>query len=313
MLRFDQELLEIYGELERDRLIALVVRYARDRLGAGGSSVFLRDDITGRYVLRGTTGLQEGAKMPAERVEYEPGEGLTGWIAEHGRPLRIANVKDSEELRHIAEDLVWSKKYSEISAKPGQAYLGVPILSRDGATVLGVLRVSGKAEGEHFDEQDEALLSHVAAMVCIAIENSQRYEREKRRARYFWLLLDIGTELDPRRPIGEMLQAVVNRGWFSHRGLSDLLANRGGCPPGSAAGRQRPPWNAGRQTDVHGREGTDRPHRPQWHSRSDTRGGRVGELGRSSRCRGGPTSPLRCLSLLPRRPSAVGGRDPRYP
>ena len=211
MIRFDQELLEIYGELNRDRLMALVVRYARDRLDAGGSSIFLRDDITGRYVLRGTTGLLEGADMPAERVEYEPGEGLTGWMAKHGRPLRITNVKDSEELRRIAEDLVWSKKYSEISAKPGQAYMGVPILSRDGATVLGVLRVSGKAEGERFDAQDEALLSHVAAMVNIAIENSQRYEQEKRRARYFRLLLDIGTELDPRRPIAEMLQAVTEQ------------------------------------------------------------------------------------------------------
>jgi GAF domain-containing protein len=211
MLTFDQELLEIYGELDRDRLMALVVRYARDRLEAGGSSVFVRDDITGRYVLRGTTGLLEGADMPAERVEYEPGEGLTGWIAQHGRPVRIANVRDNGELRRIAEDLVWSKKYSEISAKPGQAYLGVPILSRDGATVLGVLRVSGKAKGEQFDTQDEALLSHVAAMVNIAIENSQRYEREKRRARYFRLLLDIGAELNPRRPIAEMLQAVTER------------------------------------------------------------------------------------------------------
>lgn len=211
MLRFDQELLEIYGELDRDRLMTLVVRYARDRLDAGGSSIFLRDDITGRYILRGTTGLLESAKMPAERVEYEPGEGLTGWIAGHGRPLRIANVRDNGELRRIADDLVWSKKYSEISAKPGQAYLGVPILSRDGAIVLGVLRVSGKAKGEQFDAQDEALLSHVAAMVSIAIENSQRYEREKRRARYFWLLLDISGELDPRRPIAGMLQAVVDR------------------------------------------------------------------------------------------------------
>jgi GAF domain-containing protein len=208
---FDEELLEIYSELDRDRLMALVVRYARDRLGAGGSSIFLRDDITGRYVLRGTTGLLEGADMPAERVEYEPGEGLTGWMAKHGRPLRITNVRDNGELRRIAKDLVWSKKYSEISAKPGQAYLGVPVLSRDGSTVLGVLRVSGKAEGEHFDAQDEALLSHVAAMVNIAIENSQRYEREKRRARYFRLLLDIGEELDPRRPIAEMLQAVTER------------------------------------------------------------------------------------------------------
>jgi len=208
---FDQELLEIYGELNRDRLMALVVCYARDRLGAGGSSIFLRDDITGRYVLRGTTGILESAEMPATRIEYEPGEGLTGWIAKHGRPLRIVNVKDSEELRRIAEDLVWSKKYSEISAQPGQAYVGVPILSRDGAIVLGVLRVSGKKGGGQFDAQDETLLSHVAAMVSIAIENSQRYEREKRRARYFRLLLDISSELDPRRPIAEMLQAVADR------------------------------------------------------------------------------------------------------
>jgi hypothetical protein len=48
-------------------------------------------------------------------------------------------------------------------------------------------------------------------MVCIAIENSQRYEREKRRARYSRLLLDISSELDPRRPMAEMLQAVVDR------------------------------------------------------------------------------------------------------
>ena len=157
MLRFDQELLEIYGELDRDRLMVLVVRYVRDWLGAGGSSIFLRDDISGRYVLRGTTGLLESKKMPDRRIEYEPGEGLTGWIAKSGRSLRIVDVTDSEELRRISEDLVWSKKYSEISARPGQAYVGVPILSRDGATVLGVLRVSGKAAGEQFDEQDEAL------------------------------------------------------------------------------------------------------------------------------------------------------------
>jgi GAF domain-containing protein len=205
---FDQKLFEIYGELNRDRLMELVVSYARDRLGADGSSIFLRDSITGRYVLRSTTGLQESTGMPDERIEYEPGEGLTGWIAKHGRSLCIANVQDRKALRRIAKDLVWSKKYTEISSDPDRAYLGVPILSRDGDTVLGVLRVSGR---EHFDAHDEALLKHVAAMVCIAIENSQLYEQEKRRARYFELLLGISSELDPRRPIAEMLQAVVDR------------------------------------------------------------------------------------------------------
>jgi GAF domain-containing protein len=211
MIGFDEALLEIYSELDHDRLMALVVQYARDRLSAGGSSIFLRDQITGRYVLRATTGILDGASMPSQRVEYRPGEGLTGWIAKHGRPLRIANVKDTEELRRIADDLVWSKKYSEISAKPGLAYVGVPILSRDGATVLGILRVSGKEAGGRFDESVEVLLSNVAKMVSVAIENSLRYEREKRRARYFMLLLDISSELDPRLPMAEMLQSVVER------------------------------------------------------------------------------------------------------
>ncbi len=207
----NRALLEIYSELDRDRLMALVVRYARDQLGARGSSIFLRDDITGRYVLRGTTGLLKSADMPSERVEYEPGEGLTGWIAKHGRSLRITNVRDKEELRRIADDLAWGKKYSEISAKPGLAYLGVPILSREEDVVLGVLRVSGKKNGGLFDERDEALLSDIAAIVNIAIENSQRYEREKRRARYFRLLLDISSDLDPRRPIPDILHLVTDQ------------------------------------------------------------------------------------------------------
>jgi GAF domain-containing protein len=208
---FDKDLLEIYSELSRDRLMELVVRYACDRLGSGGSSVFIRDDITGCYVLRGTTGILDTEGLPPQRIEYGPGEGLTGWIARHGRPLRIADPMDEGELRSIADDLSWSRKYSEISAESGLAYLGVPILSRDGATVLGVLRVSGKAQDEEFTAQDEALLNDVAALVSIAIENSQRYEREKRRARYFWLLLDISSELNPRRPIPEILQSLVDR------------------------------------------------------------------------------------------------------
>jgi GAF domain-containing protein len=208
---FDRRLLEIYSELDHDRLMELVVRYAAERLDAGGSSIFLRDDITGRYVLRGTTGIANGTQMPVERIEYEPGEGLTGWIASHGHPLRITNPADEAELRRIADDLSWSQKYSERSIKRGLAYLGVPVLSRDTATVMGVLRVSGKAEGEAFNDQNEALLGHVAEMVSVAIENSKRYGREKRRARYFRLLLEIGGGLDPRRPLPEMLQSVASR------------------------------------------------------------------------------------------------------
>ncbi len=211
-MEFEQAILEIFGELDRDRLMERVVRYARDRIGAGGSSVFLRDDITGTYVLQATTGLQDDTQAtPERRIEYLPGEGLTGWIAKYGRPLRISNVMDREELQNISADLQWSKKYSEITSGQGKAYLGVPIMSRDGHTVIGVLRVSDKKCGQHFSEADERLLTNIAQTVSIAIENSKRYEQEKRRARYFQLLLDISATLNPRRPLHEMLAEVVSR------------------------------------------------------------------------------------------------------
>ena len=211
-MKLDQTLLEIFSELDRDRLMERVVRYARDRVGASGSSVFLLDDIADTYVLQATTGLQdEMGSTPEQRIEYRPGEGLTGWIAKHGRALRIDNVMDSEELYRIATDLQWSKKYSEITSEQGQAYLGVPIMSRDGTTVMGILRVSAKRRGHRFTETDERLLSTIAQTVSIAIENSRRYEQEKRRARYFQLLLDISAILNPRRPLNEMLNEVANR------------------------------------------------------------------------------------------------------
>ncbi|MDY7039337.1 MAG: GAF domain-containing protein, partial [Chloroflexota bacterium] len=211
-MEFDQAILEIFGELDRDLLMERVVRYARDQIDAGGSSVFLLDDITGTYVLQATTGLQDEAQaVPERRIEYLPGEGLTGWIAKHGRPLRIDNVKDRDSLQRIAADLSWSKKYSEITSEHGEAYLGVPIISHDSRTAMGVLRVSAKRREQRFTEADERLLSNIAQTVSIAIENSRRYEREKRRARYFQLLLDTTATLNPRRPLQEMLDEVANR------------------------------------------------------------------------------------------------------
>jgi signal transduction protein with GAF and PtsI domain len=210
-MELDQEILEIFGELDRDRLMERVVRYARDQVGASGSSVFLCDDVTGTYVLQATTGLQgEILAVPERRIEYLPGEGLTGWIAKHGRPLHIDNVMDREALQRISADLMWGKKYSEITSDQGEAYLGVPIMSHDGRMVMGVLRVSAKRHGQRFSEADERLLANIAQMVSIAIENSRRYEQEKRRARYFQLLLDISATLNPRRPLDEMLDEVVS-------------------------------------------------------------------------------------------------------
>ncbi len=59
-----------------------------------GASVFLREE--GRLRLRGTTGIL-GAER--ENVWYRLGEGKTGWVAEHGIPIRLVDRDRLDEWK----------------------------------------------------------------------------------------------------------------------------------------------------------------------------------------------------------------------
>lgn len=95
------------------------------------------------------------------------GEGLTSKIIETKMPILVNREVD--------------RRYAELGisqqGKLAASYLGVPIPS--GSDVIGVLSVQSTEVVNRFDEQDQKLLSTLAAHVGIAIHNAQLFEDTK--------------------------------------------------------------------------------------------------------------------------------------
>src|SRR5476649_2664138 len=75
-----------------DRILAAAVRSTRAESG----SFILLNPNSGLLDIEASHGLSERAK----RVKLRPGEGITGWVATTGMPLRSGDVR--EEKRYIA-------------------------------------------------------------------------------------------------------------------------------------------------------------------------------------------------------------------
>lgn len=195
------------SELDLEKLLDLMIDKIPQVVGAEGCSVFLRNEAYGDFELRRTTGLIDA---PKGRIAYKEGEGLTGWICKHGKPLRIRSVMDKKELAKIAPALKWAKKYSEARASTGHAFLGLPLISSKGA-VLGAIRLSPKSSTAPFTKLDEDLVLSIASKVAFAIENATLYHSEKRRRECLELLAKIGIELSKILDIRKLLKTVVER------------------------------------------------------------------------------------------------------
>jgi signal transduction histidine kinase len=160
--------------LEIEPLMKQVVDVASDIIQTEDCSVFLLDEQADHLVLqasRGTLGGQVGL------AAYHIGEGLTGWVAQHAKPIRL-------EEPH--RDPRWTGRYEEVPEEEIGAFLAVPIVSRD--KVLGVLRVLRRKShmpwfSSRFTETEERMLVTIASQLGVAIENARSYRRLVRTER----------------------------------------------------------------------------------------------------------------------------------
>jgi signal transduction histidine kinase len=167
----EQAFVEIGGELASSpniRTLAWrVVQVAAEVLRYEDCSLFLLDR-DGALVLEASRG-HLNAKVG--RATYKLGEGLTGWIAEHGQPIRTTDARS---------DPRWLGLHREFPPEDMGAYLGVPIEGRDG--VLGALRVLRRKSPfpwlqTEFTSDDEGVLLSIASQVGTVIQNLRLVDR----------------------------------------------------------------------------------------------------------------------------------------
>ena len=154
-----------------DSLMHDVVEQATKILRGDDCSLFLMDDMGESLELSASYGpLDEQAGR--HTVRYQIGEGLTGWVAQNGRPIRVGDPRT---------DPRWKGLFSEAPPSEVAALLAVPVLTQ--RSKPGVLRVVRKRKGslyflpQEFTQADEDILSTLASQMAVAIDRTRLTNR----------------------------------------------------------------------------------------------------------------------------------------
>ena len=139
-----------------------------------------------------------GGHVDLDRLRTRVGAGFAGWVAQHGRPLRIddANV-DPRATMEPGRD------------EAGRSLLVVPMLHD--ATVVGVISLT-RLGVRQYDDDELRLLSIVADQAATAVASSRLFAETRRLASDLRRLVDMSSDLsgslDPRQVAGRIAQHI---------------------------------------------------------------------------------------------------------
>jgi sigma-B regulation protein RsbU (phosphoserine phosphatase) len=136
-----------------------VVEQAMEILQAERGSIMLLDEGMDELVVRTSRGLKE-----AREFRVRVGEGIAGWVAQHGEPLVLQDVVSDHRFRGTDPSI--------------KSALAVPL--RVEGKVTGVLNVSTATQRRRYDYLDLEHLISFADMAAVVIENARLYEALKK-------------------------------------------------------------------------------------------------------------------------------------
>jgi signal transduction histidine kinase len=133
------------------------------------------------------------------RIHHWPeGRGLLGALITDPRPVRLANLADDPRSSGFPD-----------GHPPMRSFLGVPVLIRD--EVYGNLYLTEKQGAGQFDEEDEAVVTALAAAAGVAIDNARLYAESRRAQRWLRASAEVTRRLLSGADPGDVLDVVVQQ------------------------------------------------------------------------------------------------------
>lgn len=139
-------------------LLKQIANAAAELVGGDRCSIMLLDD-SGRYLLSKAS---HGLTADEEKVSFRVGEGIAGWVAEHGEPACVPDVTADRRFRRLPN-----------THRAIASMLCVPLLIR--GEVLGTMCVSSSRPGAFGSDQQD-LLMYLGSSVVKDIENARLYQ-----------------------------------------------------------------------------------------------------------------------------------------
>ncbi len=178
----------IHSTLEAQEALQLIVSEAVRLMNASSGSVVLINPTSGFLEISASQNLPSAATKLKLRV----GEGVTGWVARHGKTVRVGDV--TQDPRYVA-------------ARRGvKSELAVP-LEVNGET-RGVINVdSDRADAFSADDQD--LLEQLAVQAAKVIHNTWLYEQLRLKVHLFEALASVSRTINSTLNLDEALRVIT--------------------------------------------------------------------------------------------------------
>ncbi|MGD9144291.1 MAG: GAF domain-containing protein, partial [Anaerolineae bacterium] len=178
---------------ELEATLDLITCRTAEVMDMDSCSIYLLDEGGERLVLKATTGL---AAEAVGRVHLLLGEGLTGWAAQTGQPVAVADAAQDPRFKYLPET----------QETRFQSLLAVP-LSNQGR-VIGAMNVQTRSHHEFLDDEVE-LLALTGDLAAGALEKAMLYEGMQRQIAELSALAEVSETITSPRYLDEMLDVVV--------------------------------------------------------------------------------------------------------
>lgn len=187
----------IHSTLDSQEALQLIVSEAVRVMRASSGSLVLINPTTNFLEIHAAQNLSSAGR----KIKLRVGEGITGWVARHGRPARIGDVTQD-------------KRY--VSVRAGVcSELAVPLEVQ--GEVRGVLNVDSEC-AEAFSEADQELLQELAVQAAKVIHNTWLYEQLRLKAGLFESLASVSRTINSTLNLDEALRVITKEACELMRG-----------------------------------------------------------------------------------------------
>ena len=171
----------------------LITRRTADVMNMDSCSIYLLDREGAQLVLQATTGLAEEA---VGQAHLGLGEGLTGWAAQAGEPVAVAEAESDPRFKFLPET----------QETRFQSLLATPLINQ--GRVIGAMNVQTRAHHE-FSAEEVELVGLIADLAAGALEKAMLYEGMQRQITELSALAEVSETITSPRYLDEMLEVVV--------------------------------------------------------------------------------------------------------
>lgn len=179
---------------ELQATLELITRKTAEVMGMDSCSIYLLDEAGEYLILEATTGL---ASEAIGRAHLHLGEGLTGWAAQTGEPVGVADAARDPRFKHLPET----------KETIFQSLLAVPLVNQ--GRVIGAMNVQTQIYYQYGADEVE-LLSLISDLAAGALEKAMLYERMQRQIAELSTLAEVSETVTSPLYLDEMMGLIVD-------------------------------------------------------------------------------------------------------